>query len=169
VSSRPVRTRCSEYDIRDMARYFCYITVMKPVRSIRSLYTFFLVLTLVLTASASVLGGKDGDGAVSIPDGTHPGFVAVPKNQNPEPGQQSHREILTKNPHRVGTVTLQQLKGMIERKEQVLVVDVRTDYEYNEGHIPGSVNIPSHRMKDLQALLPKDKTYPIVFYCTGAG
>lgn len=49
--------------------------------------------------------------------------------------------------------------------KNVQIVDVRTPYEYNSGHIQGAVNIDyygSHFQDELQKL---DKDIPIYFYC----
>jgi phage shock protein E len=48
--------------------------------------------------------------------------------------------------------------------EEVLIVDVRTAWEFERGHFPDAKNIPLHEMKDrLQEFGPKDK--PVVVYC----
>ena len=36
------------------------------------------------------------------------------------------------------------------RAEAALIVDVRTDAEYREGHIPGSVNVPLDALDGLR-------------------
>lgn len=49
--------------------------------------------------------------------------------------------------------------------KQVQIVDVRTPYEYNLGHIQGAVNIDyygDHFQEDLSKI---NKTFPIYFYC----
>ena len=46
-----------------------------------------------------------------------------------------------------------------------LLVDVRNDFEYAEGHIPGSFNLAMSRiLKEADAELP-DKTQPLFLYC----
>jgi phage shock protein E len=51
---------------------------------------------------------------------------------------------------------------LVERGEATLL-DVRTVQEFNEGHVPGAVNIPIQKLKERMNELPKDK--PVVVYC----
>jgi len=46
-----------------------------------------------------------------------------------------------------------------------VVVDVRTDAEYQQGHLPGAVNIPHDQIASRVAELPSDKGRAIVLYC----
>jgi hypothetical protein len=62
-----------------------------------------------------------------------------------------------------------ELKKLIEDGPAILIVDNRSEYEYGIGHIPKAINIPQERFTLLDTLLPKDKGFPIVFYCTGYG
>ncbi|HMM06221.1 MAG TPA: rhodanese-like domain-containing protein [Clostridiales bacterium] len=49
-----------------------------------------------------------------------------------------------------------------------LLIDVRSEQEYAEGHIPGSINIPAERLSLMEKQTP-DKTTPLFLYCrTGA-
>ena len=48
-------------------------------------------------------------------------------------------------------------------KAGVLIVDVRTPQEYNEGHIYGAVNYPLQQIDRWSKDLPKDK--PVYLYC----
>ena len=62
-----------------------------------------------------------------------------------------------------------ELKGMIDAKSGLVLVDTRTEYEYRQGRLPGAINIPPYRFKELARLLPPDKDAKIVFYCRGGG
>ncbi len=44
------------------------------------------------------------------------------------------------------------------------IVDVRSKREFDEGHIPGSINIPIGS-SDFIPMLPKDRNSPIIVYC----
>ena len=67
------------------------------------------------------------------------------------------------------------LKAKLDRGEKFLLVDVRPDYEYEEGHIPGAVNLEFHlgdrtrlkpaKEKALNGILGPDKRVVVVFYC----
>ncbi|WP_445664681.1 ArsR/SmtB family transcription factor [Fodinibius sp. AD559] len=62
------------------------------------------------------------------------------------------------------TVSLEDLHQRMEDNE-VLVLDVRPDEEYKEGHIPGAISIPTKELEERMKDLPKDKQ--IVAYCRG--
>jgi hypothetical protein len=66
-------------------------------------------------------------------------------------------------------VKADELKKLIDSGVPILVVDNRSEYEYSRGHLPKAINIPQERLFSLDNLLPKDKAFPIVFYCTGYG
>lgn len=62
------------------------------------------------------------------------------------------------------TVSLQDLQQRIDNNE-VLVLDVRPEEEYEEGHITGAISIPTGELEERIKDLPKDKQ--IVAYCRG--
>jgi len=64
-------------------------------------------------------------------------------------------------------IDAEQMKTKLEGKQKVLVVDARTFEEYQQGHIPGAINIFANDIKSSSAKLPKDKKAPIIFYCRG--
>jgi rhodanese-related sulfurtransferase len=70
---------------------------------------------------------------------------------------------------KIGKISADELKIMIEDGTRFFLVDNRSEYEYRLGHLPGAVSIMRYRFKDLAALLPGDKQFPIVFYCNGMG
>ncbi|HVN97929.1 MAG TPA: rhodanese-like domain-containing protein [Syntrophorhabdaceae bacterium] len=66
-------------------------------------------------------------------------------------------------------IEAEELKKMMSRDTKLVVVDTRTEYEYSLGHIPGAINISQEKFRMLDALLPKEKDRPLVFYCRGVG
>lgn len=48
-----------------------------------------------------------------------------------------------------------------------VIVDVRDEQEYAEGHIPGAVNIPVDTFASKSSILDKNKI--IIVYCNGGG
>jgi rhodanese-related sulfurtransferase len=69
-------------------------------------------------------------------------------------GHFAARNAFTTGPH--------ELIGMIDRKEDFLIVDVRFPTDYRKGHVPGAVNLPKGKWHDPKGL-SKDKLN--VLYC----
>lgn len=61
-------------------------------------------------------------------------------------------------------VTPQQL-SMLVNKEEAVVVDVRPDKEYRQGHIVDALNLPFAQANDRLGQLDKYKERPIVLVC----
>lgn len=57
-------------------------------------------------------------------------------------------------------------KGVEEYKQhsEAVLIDVRTPEEYQEGHIPGSINIPLQQMEQAETDV-KDKNKKLYVYC----
>ena len=66
-------------------------------------------------------------------------------------------------------INAEELKTMIADNGPLLVVDTRTPFEFEEGHLPKAINIPRGMFEDMEKRLPKEKDCPIVFYCNGYG
>jgi predicted sulfurtransferase len=67
------------------------------------------------------------------------------------------------------TIGVEEVKGMIEGGEKVLIIDARTEEEYRAGHLPEAINVSPRLFPFISGYLPKDKLYPLVFYCRGFG
>jgi len=67
-----------------------------------------------------------------------------------------------------GTITCPELKAMIERNEPGLVIiDSRSQSQYEETHIKGAISIPLTDMEQDPALPKAPKDARLVFYCSG--
>jgi len=66
----------------------------------------------------------------------------------------SARNAFTTGPH--------ELQGMIDRKADIVIVDLRLPSDYRKGHVPGAVNLPKGRW-DKPVGLSKDKLN--ILYC----
>ena len=64
------------------------------------------------------------------------------------------RNALTTGPH--------ELSGVLDRKEPVVVIDVRFPTDFRKAHVPGAINLPKGKWADA-AGLSKDR--PNVLYC----
>ena len=62
-----------------------------------------------------------------------------------------------------GDVTVQEARRLIEDKPDLVLLDVRTESEYEEGHIEGAVNIPVQELSvRFDELSPEDE---LLVYC----
>jgi rhodanese-related sulfurtransferase len=63
-------------------------------------------------------------------------------------------------------LSAQEVKDLMASGQSAVVINPLSDIEFNENHIPGTVNIPLHNLAGSD-LLPADKATPIVTYCLG--
>lgn len=64
-------------------------------------------------------------------------------------------------------VTTDEVKRMVDAKEDFVLADALSPIEYAEERIPGSVNLPFSAIRNGTAKLPADKAKKLVFYCKG--
>jgi len=67
------------------------------------------------------------------------------------------------------TVSTRELKAKIDGKESVTVVETLAPERYREAHIPGAVNIPPERIRELAPQLLPNQGAEIITYCTNNG
>jgi len=58
-------------------------------------------------------------------------------------------------------------KLLKEKKDEYVLVDVRDEFEFAEGHIAGAINIPAESFAAKSGVLPKEKG--IIVYCNSGG
>ena len=63
------------------------------------------------------------------------------------------------------TISTEDLKAKLDRKEGIKVVETLAPERYREGHIPGALNIPPEKIKELAPQLLANKNAEIVTYC----
>ena len=66
------------------------------------------------------------------------------------------------------TITRDQLKSKIDRGDDFVLVETLPTYLYDQGHLPGAVNLPPNKVKELAPTVLPEKTADIVVYCGGA-
>ena len=69
------------------------------------------------------------------------------------------------------------LASLMQMDENVLILDVRADYEFAAGHIPGAANLEfdlgdqavldSDKRRAFEQAAGPDRTRPLVIYCRG--
>ncbi len=63
------------------------------------------------------------------------------------------------------TISREELKQKIDRGDRFVLVETLPDYMYRQGHLPGAVNLPPTRVKELAATVLPDKGADVVVYC----
>jgi rhodanese-related sulfurtransferase len=62
-----------------------------------------------------------------------------------------------------GDVTVEEAKSLIESNSSLIILDVRTQEEYDSGHIEGSILIPVSELEDRLDELSKEEE--LLIYC----
>jgi rhodanese-related sulfurtransferase len=63
-------------------------------------------------------------------------------------------------------INFEQLKNMVSKG--AILIDVRSPQEFNEGHLPGAINIPEYEIRKVKNEMPK-LNQQIVVYCQYGG
>jgi len=66
---------------------------------------------------------------------------------------------------RIREVSIADVKGMIDAKENVVILDVRDKQEFEEGRIPEAINISRGMLEFKVAMIIPDKNAKIIVYC----
>jgi rhodanese-related sulfurtransferase len=64
------------------------------------------------------------------------------------------------------TISTKNLKSKLDGKQKITVVETLAPERYREAHIPGALNIPPERIKELATQLLPNKDAEIITYCT---
>ena len=62
-------------------------------------------------------------------------------------------------------ITQEEAKRIMEEETGYLIVDVRTQEEYAEGHIPGAINIPNESIGNTNPSQLPDQKQKLLIYC----
>ena len=65
----------------------------------------------------------------------------------------------------VGTITREELKSKMDRGEAFALVEALPEEYYRRSHLPGAVNIPADRVRDLAPALLPDRNREVITYC----
>ena len=79
--------------------------------------------------------------------------------------QEISREAKSKAPH----ISAQQLSTYLSGKEEIVLLDIRTEAEYEAGHIQGAQWFPRGKVEFYIQDLIKDPDAKIVLYCRTGG
>ena len=62
-------------------------------------------------------------------------------------------------------ITADEAKQIMDTESGYVILDVRTESEYAEGHIPGAILIPDYEITELAESILTDKDQKILVYC----
>jgi rhodanese-related sulfurtransferase len=65
----------------------------------------------------------------------------------------------------VKTISRDELKQKIDRKEDFMLVETLPATAYHHNHLPGAVNLPPESIKELASKLLPDQGADIIVYC----
>ncbi len=65
----------------------------------------------------------------------------------------------------VGTISREDLKAKLDREDDFVLVESLSEEQYQHAHLPGAVNIPPYRERELAGELIPDKDADVVVYC----
>ncbi|WP_352400751.1 rhodanese-like domain-containing protein [Anaerotignum sp.] len=63
------------------------------------------------------------------------------------------------------TITANEAYDMMQEKEEAIILDVRTQKEFDEGHIPNALLIPDNEIREKAESILTDKEATILVYC----
>ena len=64
------------------------------------------------------------------------------------------------------TVSREELKGKMDRGEPFTLVETLQEVAYQHEHLPGAINLPPDRVRELAPGLLPDKAAEIIVYCS---
>lgn len=73
--------------------------------------------------------------------------------------------VHTPEQNMVSEITPKEAFDIISAKKNVLLLDVRSEQEYKEGHINGSKSIPLENIRKNPYAVSENKNVPIILYC----
>ena len=65
----------------------------------------------------------------------------------------------------ISTISRDELKSKIERRDNFLLVETLPRTAYQHAHLPGAINLPPDQVQQLAPALLPDKAADIVVYC----
>ena len=76
-------------------------------------------------------------------------------------------QIVQDAKQRVHEISIDDVKGQLDRGKKLLLIDVREESEYARDHLPGAIHLGKGVIeRDIEESVP-DLTTPMVLYCGG--
>lgn len=100
-----------------------------------------------------------------FPELAPPPKEGAKENGAPSKNDQFVAELLENLKNPFDTIKAKDLHAQLSETDQPTIVDIRIPKDYDESHIPGSVNIPQDDLSERVTELPDDRDAPIVTVC----
>lgn len=107
--------------------------------------SFFLLLLLILTVVLMACGAPAS-------------IIEETKAESTEQ-ETEEKQVIYEN------INAEQAKQMMDTETGYVILDVRTEEEYAEGHIPGAILIPDYEITQKAESILADKDQKILVYC----
>ncbi len=118
-----------------------------------ALFIIFAVMTLGVAGCSKDTARQDAD-------------PPSPAGQETEEKTEAAASTPTVAPEQIlQKIDAQQAKEMMDSSSDLILLDVRTQEEYDEGHIEGALLIPDYEISDKAGELLTDKEATILIYC----
>jgi rhodanese-related sulfurtransferase len=65
----------------------------------------------------------------------------------------------------IKTIDSKEAKEIMEQNEDIIILDVRTEEEFREGHIKGAILLPDYEVEEKAEEVLVDKSTTILVYC----
>ena len=63
------------------------------------------------------------------------------------------------------TISREDLKANLDREDNFVLVETLSEEQYRHAHLPGAVNLPPDRVRELASEVLSDKDADVVVYC----
>jgi hypothetical protein len=80
-------------------------------------------------------------------------------SENELPGNRKEDKVM------VETISRGDLKAKIDNRDDFVLVETLPEEQYRHTHLPGAINLPPDRVRELAPELLADKEVDIVVYC----
>lgn len=68
-------------------------------------------------------------------------------------------------PTELATISREELKKKIDNKEYFFLVETLAPEYYAQGHLPGALNLPPDKVRQLASSVLPDKNAEVIVYC----
>ncbi len=127
--------------------------------------TLALTATLMLVLMLGVFNGCTNQTAPTKQATQAPTATVTPSSSQVKTAQGEGITSSSPSPKGYKKISAKEAKEMIDTNPNIIILDVRSEEEYNEVRIPDSLLIPDYDLKEQAPQLLADKDATILVYC----